>query len=301
VRLDGSSSPRSGVEAAAVPSMSAVRAAISGMPRGGAVIEAIDVDYASGEPATTYLRDALNGANHAISANKGPVVHHRQELLALAAQHGVRYLHESAVMDGVPIFSTWRAGFLPGGAQLQRFRGALNSTTSVVLSGMERGLTMAAALKTAQDAGIAEADPSGDTSGMDAAVKVVALAVALELNGDALPPFSLDDVTVSGIEHITPEAVRVALNEGKKLRLVGGAEAPSAEGRQTGHRARGYVRVEALEPGDVLFGLDGADAAVTFYTDRLAPVTILQQGSVVEDTAFGQFADLLRAVRPCSV
>jgi hypothetical protein len=60
----------------------------------------------------------------------------------------------------------------PGGARLTSFRGALNSTTSVVLSGMERGETMEVALQAAKDAGIAEADPTGDLSGMDAAVKV---------------------------------------------------------------------------------------------------------------------------------
>ena len=70
-------------------------------------------------------------------------------------------------MDGVPIFSTWRGGFLPGTARLLRFRGALNSTTSVVLSGMEKGQTMEQALKIAQDAGIAEVseiDPAGVVS-----------------------------------------------------------------------------------------------------------------------------------------
>ena len=61
------------------------------------------------------------------------------------------------------------------------------------------------------------------------------------------------------------------------------------------------MRVETLAPGDPLFGLEGADAAVTLYTDRLAPVTIMQKGSVVEDTAFGQYADVLRAIRPEAV
>lgn len=156
-----------------------------------------------------------------------------------------------------------------------------------------------------QDAGIAEADPTGDTLGMDAAVKVVALALALDLHRSPsisidLPkehqaPFALSDVDVSGIEGVTPAAVASALAAGKKLRLVAGAEAAS---EAEGGRARGYVRVEALEPSDVLYGLNGADAAVTFYTDRLAPVTIMQHGSVVEDTAFGEYADLMRAWRP---
>ncbi|KOO53505.1 homoserine dehydrogenase [Chrysochromulina tobinii] len=315
-RLDGSTHVPAGVKAVSEPTQAAIRAIIGRMPvcaeagARSAIVEAIDVDYSAGEPAATYIRDALTRGCHAVSANKGPVVHHRDALLALASEHGVRYLHESAVMDGVPIFSTWRAGFLPGGAKLRRFRGALNSTTSVILSGMERGQSMQEALKTAQDAGIAEADPTGDTSGMDAAVKVVALALALDLHrspstsfdlprsgggGEHQAPFALSDVDVSGIEGVTPAAVASALAAGKKLRLVAGAEAAS---EAEGGRARGYVRVEALEPSDVLYGLNGADAAVTFYTDRLAPVTIMQHGSVVEDTAFGEYADLMRALRP---
>lgn len=143
-RLDGATgAPPNGATATPKPSSAAICAIIDRMPLGLAcLVEAIDVDYEAGEPATTYLRAALSRGCHAVSANKGPVVFHRADLLATAERAGVRYLHESAVMDGVPIFSTWRAGFLPGGARLRKFRGALNSTTSVVLSGMERGQSM---------------------------------------------------------------------------------------------------------------------------------------------------------------
>lgn len=165
------------------------------------IAEAIDVDYASGEPASSYLSQALHLGSHAVSANKGPVVHHLDHLEALAKASGVRYLYESAVMDGVPIFSCWRAGFQPGGAQLMGFRGCLNSTSSVVLSGMQEGESMEVSLRRAQEAGIAEADPSGDLRGMDAAVKVVALARALALHraadGNAATsalPLTLDQV-----------------------------------------------------------------------------------------------------------
>ena len=266
--------------------------------------EAIDVDYEAGEPATTYLSCALRGGSHAVSANKGPVVHHLEELEAIAARAGVRYLYESAVMDGVPIFACWRAGFQPGGAQLRGFRGCLNSTTSVVLSGMYEGKSMEVALRRAQEAGIAEADPSGDLSGMDAAVKVVALARALALHradggGDGVadaPPLTLRDVHVQGIEHVTLEQVREAARRGAKLRLVAGASAHTAADGARGLSA--YVRLEQLQPGDPLYSLDGADAAVMLQTDRLADVTIVQTGSVVEDTAFGVWADVLRACCP---
>jgi homoserine dehydrogenase len=292
----GPASPE-GTSVVRAPSTQEIRDIIARLPTSGlrCVLEAIDVDYEAGEPAATFLADALRQGAHAISANKGPVVHKRKELLSLADVSGLRYLHESAVMDGVPIFSTWRGGFRPGGARLLKIRGALNSTTGMVLAGMERGETMAVSLRSAQDAGIAEADPAGDLSGMDCAVKVVALAVALGLTEH---PFGLADVDVSGIEHVTQEQTRAALADGCKLRLVGGAELVDDGSCGPNSRAKGYVRVERLQPGDPLYGLEGADAAVTLHTDRLSPVTITQKGSVVEDTAFGLFADMLRACRP---
>ena len=90
-------------------------------------------------------------------------------------------------------------------------------------------------------------------------ILVVALAVALELGGDrgrSAAPFSLTDVAVSGIEHVTPKAVADALASGRKLRLVGGAEVAA----EAGGRPSGYVRVESLAPCDPLYGLNGADA-----------------------------------------
>lgn len=251
------------------------------------------MDYEAGEPAATYIHDALSRGLHAISANKGPVVHHRASLLALAAANRVRYLHESAVMDGVPLFSAWAGGFR--GARLRAFRGCLNSTTTVVLTGMEEGQTYEGALKVAQDAGIAEANPSGDLSGMDAAVKVVALAVALEL--PSATPLKLSDVEVGGIEHVTPEKVAEAKATGNRLRLVGGASAATAPGKQ----ASAYVRLESLPPSDPLYALTGFDAAVTFETDKMGPVSIVSTSPTISDTAFGQYSDMLRACRPMPV
>ena len=106
-----------------------------------------------------------------------------------------------------------------------------------------------------------------------------------------------------GVRGITPERVTAAKAAGRSLRLVGGAEL--RQGDEGGKGGEGgitaYVRPEELEPGDPLHGLAGSDAALTFYTDRLAPVTITQKGSTVEDTAFGAFADVLRACRPEAV
>ena len=95
---------------------------------------------------------------HAITANKGPIVHAYEELRALAAAKGRRFLFESTVMDGVPIFCMFRDS-LPA-IHLRGFHGILNSTTNVILSGMEDGLTFDEALKQAQKIGVAETDAS---------------------------------------------------------------------------------------------------------------------------------------------
>ncbi len=130
---------------------------------------------------------ALEAGAHAISANKGPVVHAYRELTELAAAKGRRFLFESAVMDGVPIFSLFRET-LPA-IEIRGFRGVLNSTTNVVLEGMEAGMTFDESIRQAQQLGVAESDPSDDIEGVDAAVKVVALANVL-MRAD----LKLDDV-----------------------------------------------------------------------------------------------------------
>jgi homoserine dehydrogenase len=146
-----------------------------------------------------------------VSANKGPVVHGFKGLSELAQANGRRFLHEAAVMGGTPIFSLFREA-LPG-VQLKRFRGILNSTTNLILSEMEQGLSFEAAVKKAQDLGIAETDPSADVDGWDAAVKVSALATVLM--GVSVKP---QDVKPTGIRALTGEQVRAARAEGRPRR-----------------------------------------------------------------------------------
>jgi len=133
-----------------------------------ALVETTPVNYLTGEPALTYLRQALGMGIHTITANKGPVVHGYRELDNLARRNKVSFLFESAVMDGAPVFSIARSG-LPG-ARVTSFSGILNSTTNLILSRMEEGETQEEAISYAQSIGIAETDPSGDVDGWDAAV-----------------------------------------------------------------------------------------------------------------------------------
>ncbi|KAK3282259.1 hypothetical protein CYMTET_9998 [Cymbomonas tetramitiformis] len=247
------------------------------------VVEAVPVNYDTGEPALSFLRKALECGMHGISANKGPVVHGFHDLSALAASRGKRYLFESAVMDGVPVFSLWRN--LPG-ACLKGFRGVLNSTTNVILTAMEDGLTFERALQMAQAAGIAEADPAGDIDGWDAAVKVAALCTVLM---DV--PIKVTDVQREGISSLTQQQVEAAAAEGQRYKLMCSAQVePSGQ-------VVSQVRLEKLTSADSpFFDLPGPSSALQIYTDVLAPVTIVSSDPTTKDTAYGIFGDCLTAM-----
>jgi homoserine dehydrogenase len=127
------------------------------------LFETIPVNYETGQPALDLIRQALNLGMYVTTANKGPVVHAYHELTKLAEAKSVKFYFESAVMDGAPVFALFRET-LPA-ANIQAFKGVLNSTTNLILSRMENGESYDDAVVYAQSIGIAETDPSGDVDG----------------------------------------------------------------------------------------------------------------------------------------
>ncbi len=183
------------------------------------LFEATSLNVENGQPAVDHIRAALEHGAHAITANKGPIVHAYRELRDLASARGKRFLFESTVMDGVPIFSLFHE--LPV-IHLHGFHGILNSTTNVILSEMENGLSFEATLKKAQDLGIAETDATHDIDGWDAAVKTAALITVLM---DV--PLRLSEIERQGVRGLSGDAVRAARKEGRPY------ERP--DGRHCGH------------------------------------------------------------------
>ncbi|MGD8812915.1 MAG: homoserine dehydrogenase [Anaerolineales bacterium] len=245
------------------------------------LVENTPVNYETGQPAVDHIRMGLEAGMHTITANKGPVVHAYRQLNQLASAHGRRFLFESAVMDGTPIFSLWRRT-LPA-ANLLAFRGVLNSTTNLILSRMEQGSSYADALAHAQRIGIAETDPRGDVQGWDAAIKVAALVTVLM--DIPIPPAQIER---QGIEQIRQEEVASAKAQGKRWKLLCRAE------RDDGG-VQASVRLEQIEPGDPLFHIEGTTTAVTFESDVLGPLTITGSNPSPETTAYGLLADLINA------
>jgi homoserine dehydrogenase len=245
------------------------------------LFEATSLNLDSGQPAIDHVRAALESAAHAITANKGTVVHAYQELSALAASQNRCFLFESTVMDGAPIFSLFDS--LPA-LHLRGFRGILNSTTNVILSGMEQGLSFEQSLKHAQDIGIAETDPTHDVEGWDATVKVAALVIVLM---DLAIPLS--GIERKGISGLSAEQVRRARAEGTPYKLV-----CRAQRREDGVTAA--VRPEKVPPGDPLASVSGTSSAIHFETDILPGLAITEINPSVETTAYGMLADFIRAV-----
>lgn len=240
----------------------------------------------TGQPAIDYIRTALAAGVHTVSANKGPVVHAFHELRDLAADNGVRFLHEAAVMGGAPIFSLFREA-LPA-ARLLRFRGILNSTTNLMLTEMEHGASFDQAVKKAQDLGIAETDPSFDVDGWDAAVKVSALATVLM---DADAPLKPDAIAREGIRGLTPELLATARMMGRPYKLV-----CQAEKRPDG-TVVGSVRPEQVPLEDPLAGCDGATSIIVFQMDVIHALTLSEIHPDAVTTAYGPLADLITIAR----
>jgi homoserine dehydrogenase len=250
--------------------------------RADVVFEASSLNADTGEPAIEHLAAALEQGAHAITANKGPVVHAFKDLTALASEKGKRFLYESTVMDGVPIFSLFPLG-LPA-TEIRGFSGVLNSTTNVVLTEIEKGRTFDEAIRRAQSMGIAETDPTADLDGWDSAVKVVAMTIVL-----LDVPIRLDQVRRTGIRELTEEKIRSVRTSGMRYKLVCRAERRGASVECT-------VQPELLLAGDPLANLEGSSSAVRFDMDVFS-LSLVEHNPVVDATAYGLLADFLRAVR----
>jgi homoserine dehydrogenase len=216
-----------------------------------------------------------------VTANKGPVAFALRPLKALAARKKRLFLHEGAVMDGTPVFNL--AERCLRGARIVSFRGTLNSTTNLVLSRMEEGLTASAAVKEAQRLGIAEADPRNDLEGWDAAVKGCAIANGL-MGASVRPP----QVRRRGIAGLTGLDARRAVRAGTRLRLV-------VRGVRQGRRVRVSVAPERIPFGDPLSG-SGPDAALVLETDLMGEIGVFERGATVDQTAYALLSDLLEIV-----
>ncbi len=250
--------------------------------RADVLFEMTTLNAPTGQPAVEHLMAALDAGAHAITANKGPVVHAYHELMARAKERKRQFLFESTVMDGAPIFSLFSRG-LPA-CELRGFSGVLNSTSNVVLTEVERGRSFDEAVKRAQAMGIVETDPTQDLDGWDSAVKVAAIATVL-----MGVPTHINQVQRTGIRELSEEKIRSVRAAGMRYKLV-----CRAERRGDGVDCR--VAPELLLLSDPMAGLEGTSSAIRFDMDVFG-LSLVEHNPGLEATAYGLLADFLRAVQ----
>lgn len=246
------------------------------------------VNTQTGQPALDHIRKAFDLNMHAITANKGPVVHGYRELLALAKSKGRQFKFESTVLGGAPVFSVYREAFPL--AELTSIKGIFNATTNVILSLMENGETYENAVVYAQSIGLAETDPTNDVDGWDAAIKVAALVTVLMDT-----PMTPQQVNPTGIRGITSEMIANAKAEGKRYKLVCSAE-------KIGDKVEASVSPQLVDSTSPLYGMMNSSTGITFRTDVILDYSIVlsekpgMKGGPVE-TAYGLFADFVNIVK----
>lgn len=245
------------------------------------LFEATSLNVENGQPAIEHIRAALEHGAHTITANKGPIVHAYRDLRDLAVEKGKKFLFESTVMDGVPIFSLFDQ--LPA-IHLQGFHGIFNSTTNVILSEMENGLSFEDALKRAQQLGIAETDATHDIDGWDTAVKTAALVTVLM---DF--PIRLDQIARDGIRDLTVSALRNARRDGWPFKLV-------CRARRTANGVEASVGPEKVRNSEPMARINGTSSYVYFETDIFPGLAITEENPGLYATAYGLLADFVRAV-----
>lgn len=243
------------------------------------LVETTTLDIVAGQPAIDHVRAALQAGCHVVTANKGPAAFAYEELHATAVDRGLAFLFEGAVMDGVPVFNLVR-DTLPA-VDIRGFRGVINATTNHILTALEEGQSFDDALGRMQAQGIAEADPSLDIDGWDAAAKTAALANVLMRA--RLTPQAVER------EGIGPGTARVAMaarSRGARVRLV-------ASAKTTPSGVVTSVRPVELPEGDLLAGLRGMANALVLETDVLGDVAICQLGGSLTQTAYALLSDLV--------
>lgn len=181
------------------------------------IVELSPTNLKTGAPGLDLIRRALDRGINVVTANKGPLVLAYSELMESARKHGVKLLHSATVTGGLPTLNIGSRDL--GASEITGFEGIVNATTNYILARMSEGESFDVALKHAQDVGHAEADPSLDVDGWDAATKLVIIANAV-LGRQT----RLEEVDVSGIRNVTMKDLHEARAAGQVVKLVARAE-----------------------------------------------------------------------------
>jgi homoserine dehydrogenase len=237
------------------------------------------------EPAREHVLRAMAAGRHVVTANKQLLSQHGEELWTCARENNVQLRFEAAVAGVVPVIRVLQETL--AAAHVDRLHGIVNGTTNFILTRMaETGASYDDALAEAQRLGYAEADPTEDVNGKDAAAKMAILA-RLAFN----TPVHLDDVRYEGIEHLTADDMEYARELGLGLKLIG-----TAERIDTGVSVR--VHPAFLYGDHPLASVNGPFNAVTIESQAITEITLSGPGAGGPQTASAVLGDVISAMIP---
>ena len=243
------------------------------------LVEMTPLEPRTGEPALSYIRDALSAGMHVVTANKGPIARAYRELDALATKQGRMLRFEATLADCLPVFTLRRAA-LPL-AKITAIRGIVSSTNNHILSAAAAGVPFEDALADAQRLGIAEADPRNDLEGHDAAAKATILANVL-MDADLVP----EDIAREPIDERAGKAARAAASNGDRVR-------PLIEIARRDGRVVASFGPRRLSPMDPLYAVDDFSMGLVFETDLAGRVVVQLHDPHVDQVAYAILTDLL--------
>jgi homoserine dehydrogenase len=237
------------------------------------------------EPARDYILRAIRAGKHVVTANKQVLSQHGEEIYEAAREAGVQLRFEASVGGVVPCIRVIHETL--AAAHIERVHGIVNGTTNFILTEMTAtGASYEDALRQAQELGYAEADPTEDVTGKDAAAKMAILA---RLAFGA--PVHLEDVQYEGIAHVTAEDIEYAKELNLSLKLIG-----TAERRDGGISVR--VHPAFLYPAHPLASVNGPFNAVTIESPAITEITLSGPGAGGPQTASAVLGDVISAMIP---
>jgi homoserine dehydrogenase len=236
------------------------------------------------DEATALIKRALGAGKQVVTANKAAMAAHGIELAILARERGTSLRYEAAAGGGLPVVAVLRDSLR--GDRISDMEMIINGTTNIMLTRMERdGVSVEEAILDAQRRGFAEANPSSDIDGHDAAAKLVLLS---RLAFDA--PVRTDDVAITGIRGVESADIDCA-------RILGGSVRLIAHAHRSDVTATLSVRPTVVRSGHPLHGVDDADNVVVITADLAQRVTVSGVGGGGESTASAVVSDIVAAVR----
>jgi homoserine dehydrogenase len=240
------------------------------------------------DAARRLILHSIEAGKHVVTANKALLALHGAEIFGAAARRGVDVAFEASVGGGIPILRSIREGLVAN--RIESVHGIVNGTTNYILTQMERtGETLEAVLKRAQQLGYAEADPTFDIDGIDAAHKLtllVAMAFGAELTWKEIP--------TEGIRGIAPVDFEAAEEFGYRIKLLGIAKSDAEAGRE---RIEARVHPTLIPRESLLASVDGAMNAVAVTGDAVGPTLFYGAGAGELPTASAVVADLVEIAR----